>query len=105
MVEQVFLIFGELTLFWLGLLHCSLTLWLGRKNVHIFLILQIYIKNYWKITIFQNFCSNFTGDVCLEVYSNKSNFIQVLESNYIDSNGLYSQKRLTLKNQLIAFAS
>ena len=90
------IIFGELTLFWLGFLHCSLTLWLGRKNVH---------KNYWKTTIFQNFCSNFTGDVCLEVYSNKSNFIQVLESNYIDSNGLYSQKRLTLKNQLITFAS
>ena len=41
--------------------------------------------------IFQNVCSNFTGNVCLEVYSNKSTFIQVLENNYIDSNGLYSQ--------------
>ena len=41
--------------------------------------------------IFQNVCSNFTGNVCLEVYSNKSTFTQVLENNYIDSNGLYSQ--------------
>ena len=55
--------------------------------------------------IFQHFCSNVTRKVCLEVYSNKFNFTQALESNYIDSNGLYSQKRLTLKNQLIIFAS
>ena len=44
---------------------------------------------FWKTKIFQNFCLNFTGKVFLEVYSNKSNFIQVLESSYIDSNGLY----------------
>ena len=43
--------------------------------------------------------------MCLVVDTNKSNFVQVLESNYIDSNGLYSQKRLTLKNQLITLAS
>ena len=35
------------------------------------------------------------------VFNDKSNVIQVLESNYIDSNCLYSQKRLVLQKFLL----
>ena len=38
------------------------------------------------------------------VYTDKSNVIQVLESNGIDFNCLYSQKRLIFKKRLITFA-
>ena len=40
----------------------------------------------------------------LDVYNDNSNLIQALEGKYIDSNCLYSQKRLILKNRLITFA-
>ena len=36
-------------------------------------------------------------------YNDKFNAFQLLESNYIDSNCLYSQKRLILKKWLINF--
>ena len=45
-------------------------------------------------TQFQNFCSNFMENLFLRVYDEKSSVIQALENNYIDSNCLYSHKRL-----------
>ena len=52
--------------------------------------------------MFQNFCFNF--DRKFGVPNDKSKVIKVLQSNRIDSNCLYSQKRLILKIQLITVA-
>lgn len=45
-------------------------------------------------TQFQNFCSNFMENLYLGVYDEKSSVIQALENISIDSNCLYSHKRL-----------
>lgn len=58
--------------------------------------------DFLKMKMFQNFCFNF--DRKFGVSNDKSKVIKVLQSNHIDSNCLYSQKRLILKIQLITVA-
>ena len=65
-----------------------------RKDL---LISALFLQQ-WSIfrstKIFQNMCSNLTEKLFLGIYIDKSNYIKVLGSNYIDFNILYSQRRL-----------
>ena len=52
----------------------------------------------------QNFYSNLTEGLLVRVSNDTSNVIQVLESNYIDSNCLDSRERLIFQKSLLPFA-
>ena len=63
--------------------------------VRIFLTSALFLRwwpIFWKFKIFQNFCSNLSEKLFLVLNGDKSIIIQVLGSNYIDSNFLNSRK-------------